>query len=439
MISLGCDKNLTDSEKIIGGLINNNHEITDEASEAEVIVINTCCFIHDAKQESIEAILEAAENKKTGKLKYLLVTGCLATRYTDEILEAIPEVDCVLSASAQDALFEVINKLEAGETVSGKLVKDPDNDPDLGKSRVFSNLKNYAYLKIAEGCNKHCTYCVIPSIKGNYRSRRFEDILEEAKLIADNGKNEILVIAQETTVYGTDLYGKKRLGELLNAISEIEGIEWIRVLYCYPEEIDDSLIEAMKINPKICKYIDMPIQHASDTVLKRMGRRTNYAEITSLINKLRAEIPGIAIRTSLITGFPGETEEEHAELVKFVSDMKLDRVGVFTYSREENTPAYKMKPQIKKAIKEKRRKELMLIQQQNVFTKNEELVGNVEDIIIDGKLPEEDVYIGRTYRDAPDIDGYCFVKADREIISGSIIKCVIKAANGYDLLAEEVE
>ena len=438
LISLGCDKNLSDSEKVLYKLAKCGHEITDEPLEAEAALINTCCFIHDAKQESIDTILETAELKKTGRLKYLLVTGCLATRYCDDIIEAIPEVDCVLSASAIDGAIDIVNELAAGKNIPRKMVKDLNNNPELGNARIFSNLKNYAYLKIAEGCNKHCTYCVIPSIKGDYRSRPFEDIIEEAKMIAENGKNELLIIAQETTVYGVDLYGKKRLGELIDRISEIEGIEWIRVLYCYPEEIDDSLIEVIKRNDKVCKYIDMPIQHASDTVLKRMGRRTDKAQITELIKKLRKEIPQIAIRTSLITGFPGESPEEHRELLEFVKEMKLDRVGVFTYSKEENTPAARMKPQITKKIKESRRKELMLLQQEIVFSRNRELIGKTEKVMVDGRIPEENVYIGRTYRDAPDIDGYCFIKSDREIMSGTIIDCKIISAKGYDLLAEEI-
>ncbi len=438
LISLGCDKNLSDSEKVLGSLVKHNHEITDDPEEAEAIVINSCCFIHDAKQESIETILEAAEYKNKGKLRCLIVTGCLATRYCDEILAEIPEVDCVLSASAIDEVLNVIDGFVKNGCIEKKIIKDVNHDAELGGDRVFSSPKSHAYLKIAEGCDKRCTYCVIPSIKGKYRSRRFEDIVEEAKLLAENGKNEILIIAQETSRYGIDLYGEKRLGELLRAVSEIEGIEWIRVLYCYPEEIDDSLIQAMKNIDKVCKYIDMPIQHASDTVLRRMGRRTNKKEITSLIAKLRKEIPGIAIRTSLITGFPGETEEEHEELAEFIRKMKLDRVGVFTYSREENTPAAAMKGQIRKNIKEKRRKELMLLQQEVVFEKNRKLVGKCEKVIIEGKLPDENIYIGRTYRDAPDIDGYCFVESDRDILSGSIINCRITAAKEYDLIAKEI-
>ncbi|MCQ2495130.1 MAG: 30S ribosomal protein S12 methylthiotransferase RimO [Lachnospiraceae bacterium] len=437
LISLGCDKNLSDSEKVLARFAERGYEITDDEHEADAIVINTCCFIHDAKTESIETILEMAELKKEN-LKFLVITGCLATRYQNEIQEEIPEVDAILTASAIDETVDVVDALFANKLTEKKIKKDVDYDPELGNKRVFSGMKNYAYLKIAEGCDKHCTYCVIPSIKGKYRSRAFEDILEEAQFIADSGKNEILIIAQETTVYGQDIYGRKRLAELLEKISEIDGIRWIRLLYCYPEEITDELIDAMSRIDKVCKYIDMPIQHSADTVLKRMGRRTSSKDIRDVIGRLRAAMPEIAIRTSLITGFPGETEEEHAELLAFVKEMKLDRVGVFTYSKEEKTPASRMRPLITKKIKEARREELMLAQQEIVFAKNESLVGHRENVIIEGYLPEDGVYIGRTFRDAPDIDGYCFVKSGRELISGDIIEAVIEAANGYDLLAKDV-
>lgn len=437
LISLGCDKNLSDSEKVLARFAERGYEITDDEHEADAIVINTCCFIHDAKTESIETILEMAELKKEN-LKFLVITGCLATRYQNEIQEEIPEVDAILTASAIDETVDVVDALFANKLTEKKIKKDVDYDPELGNKRVFSGMKNYAYLKIAEGCDKHCTYCVIPSIKGKYRSRAFEDILEEAQFIADSGKNEILIIAQETTVYGQDIYGRKRLAELLERISEIDGIRWIRLLYCYPEEITDELIDAMSRIDKVCKYIDMPIQHSADTVLKRMGRRTSSKDIRDVIGRLRAAMPEIAIRTSLITGFPGETEEEHAELLAFVKEMKLDRVGVFTYSKEEKTPASRMRPLITKKIKDARREELMLAQQEIVFAKNESLVGHRENVIIEGYLPEDGVYIGRTFRDAPDIDGYCFVKSGRELISGDIIEAVIEAANGYDLLAKDV-
>lgn len=435
-ISLGCDKNLVDSEKMLAMMYDLGYEVTDDISDAEAVVINTCCFIHDAKQESINTIIETAGYKKTGRLKYLIVTGCLATRYHAEISECLPEVDAILSSSAADELDACIKKL-AGKGLKDKsIIKDINRDPDLGKKRLHNNLKNYAYLKIAEGCSKHCTYCVIPSIKGEYRSFPFVDIISEARDAVKMGKNELILIAQEITVYGMDIYGRKRLSDLLYALSEIEGLEWIRLMYCYPEEIDDELIKAIRDIDKVCKYIDMPIQHISDGILKKMGRKTTGKDIRTLIGKLRKEIPGIAIRTSLITGFPGETEEDHEELLEFIKEYRLDRVGVFTYSKEENTPAARFKPVVLKKIKEKRRKELMLAQQQIVFEENKKLYGKVMPAVAEGYLPEEKVYVFRTYRDAPDVDGCCFVSSDRDIVLGTMINVKINGAAGYDLTAD---
>ncbi len=437
-ISLGCDKNLVDSEKMLAMMNDSGYEVTDIIADAEAVIINTCCFIHDAKQESIDTIIETAGYKKTGRLKYLIVTGCLATRYHDEISEYLPEVDAILSSSAADELDSCLKKLSGKGLESKSIIKDINRDPDLGKKRLHNNLKNYAYIKIGEGCSKHCTYCVIPSIKGEYRSFPFEDIISEARDAVEKGKNELILIAQETTVYGTDLYGRKRLSELLYALNDIEGLEWIRLMYCYPEEIDDELINAIRDIDKVCKYIDMPIQHISDSILKRMGRKTTGDDIRKLIVKLRKEIPGIAIRTSLITGFPGETEEDHTELLEFIKEYRLDRVGVFTYSKEENTPAARFKPVVLKKIKEKRRKELMLAQQEIVFEENEKLYGKVLKAVAEGYLPEEKVYVARTYRDAPDVDGCCFVSSDRDIVLGTVTDVKINGAAGYDLTAEEV-
>lgn len=437
-ISLGCDKNLVDSEKMLAMMNDSGYEVTDIIADAEAVIINTCCFIHDAKQESIDTIIETAGYKKTGRLKYLIVTGCLATRYHDEISEYLPEVDAILSSSAADELDSCLKKLSGKGLESKSIIKDINRDPDLGKKRLHNNLKNYAYIKIGEGCSKHCTYCVIPSIKGEYRSFPFEDIISEARDAVEKGKNELILIAQETTVYGTDLYGRKRLSELLYALNDIEGLEWIRLMYCYPEEIDDELINAIRDIDKVCKYIDMPIQHISDSILKRMGRKTTGDDIRKLIVKLRKEIPGIAIRTSLITGFPGETEEDHTELLEFIKEYRLDRVGVFTYSKEENTPAARFKPAVLKKIKEKRRKELMLAQQEIVFEENEKLYGKVLKAVAEGYLPEEKVYVARTYRDAPDVDGCCFVSSDRDIVLGTVTDVKINGAVGYDLTAEEV-
>lgn len=438
-ISLGCDKNLVDSEKMLGFLKNSGHEITDDETEADAAVINTCCFIHDAKQESIETILETAQLKKTAKLKYLVVIGCLAERYKKDILDEIEEVDAVLGTTAYDELVRVLDKLSEGSLRREPVIKDASYVPKLTGERLRADINHYSYLKIAEGCNKRCTYCVIPDIKGRYRSEDFDMLVEEAGNLAASGVNELMVIAQETTLYGTDLYGRKRLPELLKRLAAIEGIDWIRLLYCYPEEITDELIDVFATEPKLCHYIDMPIQHASDNILRRMGRRTSYSEITDIINRLRKAVPDIVIRTSLITGFPGETEEDHECLKKFLNEYHLERVGVFTYSREENTPAYKMKDQVPAAVKKKRRKELMLLQQKLVIGKNRGLVGSTMRVIIDGKLPEEGVYVARSYMDAPGIDGCIFVKSERDIISGSMTDVRIEAISDYDLIATEVE
>ena len=437
-ISLGCDKNLVDSEKMSAELIEAGFSVTDESREAEVCVINTCCFIHDAKQESIDTIIETGELKKKGKLKYLIITGCLATRYAEDIKEALPEVDAILSSSASDELIATINSLYKGNLKDKSISKPIDREPEHKALRLHNTLKNYAYLKIADGCSKHCTYCVIPSIKGAYRSFPMEDIIKEAEDAVKKEKNELILVGQETTIYGTDLYGKKTLPKLLSELNKIEGLEMIRLMYCYPEEIDNELIQSIKTLDKVAKYIDMPIQHISDDVLKRMGRKTSGNDIRKIIRKLRREIPGIVIRTSLIAGFPGETEEDHKQLVDFLKEFKLERVGVFTYSKEEGTPAAKMKPQILKKVKEAWRKELMLTQQGIVFEANAALTGKRFKAIVEGRLEEENVYVGRTYRDAPDIDGYCFIKSERDLVLGDIIKVKIEKASGYDLIASEV-
>ena len=437
-ISLGCDKNLVDSEKMSAELIDAGFSVTDESREAEVCVINTCCFIHDAKQESIDTIIETGELKKKGKLKYLIITGCLATRYAEDIKEALPEVDAILSSSASDELIATVNSLYKGNLKDKSISKPIDREPEHKALRLHNTLKNYAYLKIADGCSKHCTYCVIPSIKGAYRSFPMEDIIKEAEDAVKKGKNELILVGQETTIYGTDLYGKKTLPKLLSELNRIEGLEMIRLMYCYPEEIDNELIQSIKTLDKVAKYIDMPIQHISDDVLKRMGRKTSGNDIRKIIRKLRREIPGIVIRTSLIAGFPGETEEDHKQLVDFLKEFKLERVGVFTYSKEEGTPAAKMKPQILKKVKETWRKELMLTQQGIVFEANAALTGKRFKAVVEGRLEEENVYVGRTYRDAPDIDGYCFIKSKRDLVLGDIIKVKIEKASGYDLIASEV-
>ena len=433
-ISLGCDKNLVDTEYMLGLLKEHGFSMTNEEAEADAIVVNTCCFIHDAKQESIDTILEMAEYKKEGKLQALIVTGCLAERYKDEILAEIPEVDAIIGTTGYENIVEALeNALQQKKAV---YCEELSYLPQPQVNRVNTTGGFFSYLKIAEGCNKHCTYCVIPSIRGTYRSVPMERLVKEAEFLAEGGTKELILIAQETTLYGVDLYGKKMLPELLRKLCRIEGIEWIRVLYCYPEEITDELIQTMKEEPKICRYLDLPIQHASDDILKRMGRKTNQKELVKLIRKLRRELSGIALRTSLITGFPGETEEQHAELLAFVKKMRFERLGVFTYSKEDNTPAAKMKGQVTKKVKLARQKELMLAQQEIAFEKAEKMVGKRLMVMIEGRLPEENVYIARTYMDAPNIDGYLFLKAKNMYQSGEFVKARITGAKGYDLLGE---
>ncbi len=438
-ISLGCDKNLVDSEYMLGLLRDAGHILTEDEAEADVIVVNTCCFIHDAKEESIETILEAAsyKDKEQGNCRVLIVTGCLAERYRGEITAEIPEVDAVLGTASFDEVISALNRCLAGEKT--EVYNDLTHLPLPETKRVNTTCGYTAYLKIADGCEKFCTYCVIPSIRGRYRSVPMERILEEAKQLAKDGAKELILVAQETTLYGVDLYGKKMLPELLRRLCAIEGPEWIRLLYCYPEEITDELITVIKEEKKICRYLDLPIQHASDTVLKRMGRRTSKKDLVRLIKKLRRMLPGIALRTSLITGFPQETEEEHNELLAFVEEMKFDRLGVFTYSKEENTPAARMKGQVSSRDKRRRQKELMKLQQTIAFRKAEERIGKRYMTLIEGKLPGEDVYLARTYMDAPGIDGYLFVESMEHYESGEFVKVKVTGARGYDLMGVNVE
>lgn len=435
-ISLGCDKNLVDTEVMLGMLASRGYEMTNDEQEADIIVINTCCFIHDAKEESIQNILEMAEYKKNGSAKALIVTGCMAERYRQEILDEIPEVDEVLGTTAYDRILDAVDAALAGQ--HEVMTADLDALPLPETKRLVTTGGHFAYLKIAEGCDKHCTYCIIPKIRGNFRSVPMERLLKEAQDLAEQGVKELILVAQETTLYGKDLYGEKSLPKLLRELCKISGIRWIRILYCYPEEITDELIQVMKEEPKICHYLDLPIQHGSDAVLKRMGRRTTQAELRSIIGRLREEIPDIALRTTLIAGFPGETEEDHQEALQFVKDMRFDRLGVFTYSEEEGTPAAQMPDQIEEFVKEERRDALMLAQQSIAFEKSEEMVGKTVDVLIEGRLPEEDIYIGRTYRDAPDVDGYVFVHAEEDIISGDIVKVEITDAKDYDLVGDVI-
>lgn len=433
-ISLGCDKNLVDSEEMLGMLRKEHFEFTDDETEADVIVINTCCFVNDAKEESIETILQMAEYRKNGTCKALIVTGCLAQRYKDEIIKEIPEVDAVLGTSSYDSIVAAVKEALGGKKY--ELYASLDKLIIEEKDRVLTTGGYFAYLKIAEGCNKSCTYCIIPKIRGHYRSVPMEELITSAQTLADSGAKELILVAQETTLYGVDLYGKKMLPELLKRLCKISGIVWIRILYCYPEEITDELVEVIKNENKICKYIDMPIQHANDRILKLMGRRTNKKELKETISRLRLGIPGIVIRTTLISGFPTETEEEHEELMEFVDEMEFDRLGVFPYSPEENTIAAEMQGQIPEELKEKRRNELMELQQKIVFEKGETMVGKTVPVMIEGKLVNENAYIGRTYMDAPNVDGNIFVVTDEELLTGDFVKVHITGSQDYDLIGE---
>ena len=433
-ISLGCDKNLVDSEVMLGLLDSRGYQIVDDETIADVIVVNTCCFIHDAKEESIQTILEMAEYKKTGRLKALVVTGCLAQRYQQEIIDEIPEVDAVLGTASYDKIAEAIDEALDGHTEM--YLEDIDRLPQVSSKRLVTTGGHYAYLKIAEGCDKHCTYCIIPKVRGNYRSVPMEQLLKEAKELAEGGVKELILVAQETTVYGQDIYGEKSLHRLLRELCKIDGIQWIRLLYCYPEEIDANLIRVMKEEPKICHYLDLPIQHASDAILKKMGRRTSKAQLVDTIRTLREEIPDITLRTTLITGFPGETEEQHQELVEFVDEMEFDRLGVFTYSPEENTPAAEMQDQIPEEVKEDRQAELMELQQEIAFDLAEDMIDREVLVMIEGKVADENAYVGRTYRDAPNVDGLIFINTDEELMSGDFAKVKVTGAMEYDLIGE---
>lgn len=433
-ISLGCDKNLVDSEVMLGLLDKKGYKIVDEESEADVIVINTCCFINDAKEESVQTILEMAEYKKEGRLKALIVTGCLAQRYQQEILDEIPEVDAVLGTTSYDKITEAVEEALTG---NGHVeVTDINALPLVDEKRLVTTGGHFAYLKIAEGCDKHCTYCIIPKLRGNYRSVPMERLIKEAEDLAEQGVKELILVAQETTVYGQDIYGEKSLHKLLKELCKISGIRWIRILYCYPEEIDDNLIQVIKEEPKICHYLDLPIQHASDEILKRMGRRTSKEQLVEIIGKLRSEIPDIALRTTLITGFPGESEANHEELMEFVDEMEFDRLGVFTYSPEEDTPAADMPEQIEESVKEDRQAELMELQQDIAFDKAEDMVGSEVLMMVEGKVADENVYVGRTYKDAPNVDGLIFVHTDAELITGDFAKVKVTGALEYDLIGE---
>ncbi|MBQ6090516.1 MAG: 30S ribosomal protein S12 methylthiotransferase RimO [Lachnospiraceae bacterium] len=431
--SLGCDKNLVDTEKMLTLLAEEGHKLTDDPASAQCGVVNTCCFINDAKTESIEAILGLSEYKASAGLKYLVVVGCLASRYPDEIIKEIPEVDAVIAGSRLPGLCEALRRLEKGE----KHIVDsgePATGEKLPEKRMSSTPVHFTYLKIAEGCDRRCTYCIIPYVKGKYTSFDFDSILEEARLLEERGITELIVIAQETTRYGIDRYGSKRLPELLRALCALPFLKWVRVMYCYPEEIDDALIEVFKTEKKLCKYIDMPIQHSSDAVLKKMGRRMTRARLTEIIGKLRSEVPGISIRTTLLVGFPGETQEDFEDLCDFVREMKFNNLGVFKYSKEENTPAFGFKEQVKESVKKERYKELMTIARSISKTEKEKIPGNILEVIVDGFDSKKRMFVGRSYMDAPEIDSVVYFESDSEsLLSGTIVNVRIKQSDDYDL------
>ena len=433
-ISLGCDKNLVGSEEMLYLLREKGYEITDDEENADIIVVNTCCFIHDAKEESIDTILEMGKYRLSGKVKALIVTGCLAQRYREEILKEIPEVDAVLGTASYDDILEAVEKTLKGEKYLS--FRPTDRLVDTGGGRIITTGGAYEYLRIAEGCAKHCTYCVIPKVRGGYRSIPMERLLDTARQMVGEGVKELIVIAQETTLYGTDLYGKKSLHILLEKLCRIEGLVWIRLLYCYPEEIYPELVDTIAREPKICHYLDLPIQHCSDSILKRMGRKTTKADLERIITEIRERIPDMVIRTTLITGFPGETKEDHEELMQFVADMAFDRLGVFTYSPEEDTPAAAMENQVPEEVKEQRKAELMELQQDISLELDQERIGEELLVFVEGKVADENAYVGRTYADAPGIDGYIFVNTGESLMTGDFVRVKVTGALEYDLIGE---
>ena len=434
-ISLGCDKNLVDTEMMLGLLNRDGYSFTDDENEADIIVINTCCFIGDAKEESVNTILEMARLKEEGRCKALIVTGCLAQRYKQEILDEIPEVDGILGTTTYDEISNVLSQVLGGQE-HVQCFHDLNALPKAGTERMITTGGHYAFLKIAEGCDKRCTYCIIPSLRGSYRSVPMEELVAQAENLAQKGVKELILVAQETTVYGVDLYGKKSLPELLRRLCKIEGIQWIRIQYCYPEEITDELIQVIGQEEKICHYLDLPIQHASDRILKRMGRRTSQEQLRAIIEKLRKEIPDIALRTTLISGFPGETEEDHEALLSFVDEMEFERLGVFAYSAEEDTPAASFPDQIPQEVKEERRDEIMELQQEISFDHSQSMVGQVLEMMIEGKVADENAYVGRTYMDGPGVDGLIFVQTGEALMSGDFARVRATGAMEYDLIGE---
>lgn len=434
-ISLGCDKNLVDTEMMLGLLNKDGYTFTDDEYEADVIVINTCCFIGDAKEESVNTILEMARRKEDGNCKALIVTGCLAQRYKQEIIDEIPEVDGILGTSTYDEISRVLSEALGGKE-HVQCFHGLDGLPELKTDRVLTTGGHYAFLKIAEGCDKHCTYCIIPVLRGNYRSIPMERLIKEAEGLAEKGVKELILVAQETTLYGVDIYGKKALPELLKKLCRIPGIQWIRIQYCYPEEITDELIETIKEEEKICHYLDLPIQHASDRILKRMGRRTTKAQLREIVERLRKEIPDMALRTTLISGFPGETEKDHEELMEFVDEMEFERLGVFAYSAEEDTPAAEFPDQVPEEVKVERRDAIMELQQEISYDHSQSMTGKILEVMIEGKVADESAYVGRTYMDGPGVDGMIFVQTGEELMSGDFARVRVTGAMEYDLIGE---
>lgn len=434
-VSLGCDKNLVDTEMMLGLLNKDGYTFTDDEYDADVIVINTCCFIGDAKEESVNTILEMAQRKVDAKCKALIVTGCLAQRYKQEIIDEIPEVDGILGTSTYDEISHVLAEALGGKEHVQRF-HELDELPEVETERVLTTGGHYAFLKIAEGCDKHCTYCIIPSLRGNYRSVPMERLVKEAERLAERGVKELILVAQETTLYGVDLYGEKSLPKLLKSLCRISGIQWIRIQYCYPEEITDELIQTIKEEEKVCKYLDLPIQHASDRILKRMGRRTTKAQLQEIVEKLRREIPEMALRTTLISGFPGETPEDHEELMEFVDEMEFQRLGVFAYSAEEDTPAAEYPDQVLQEVKEERRDAIMELQQEISYDFSKSMVGKTLEVMIEGKVADENAYVGRTYMDGPGVDGMIFVQTAEELMSGDFARVRVTGAMEYDLIGE---
>lgn len=433
-ISLGCDKNLVDTEMMLGMLAEKGYQFTDDEQEAEIVVVNTCCFIGDAKEESINTLIEIGQLKETANVKMLIAAGCLAQRYRKEIREQIPEVDVIIGTMAIDKIVEAVEEYQTKQYTT--FVEDIDRTPVSGKKRVVTTGGHYAYMKIAEGCDKRCSYCIIPKVRGSYRSIPMETLLKEANTLVEQGVKELILVAQETTLYGTDLYGKKSLSELLRKLSEIRGLYWIRILYCYPEEITEELIDTIAELPKVCHYLDIPIQHASDKILKRMGRRTNQQQLKDKIAMIRSKIPDMCLRTTLITGFPGESQEDHEQSMAFVDEMEFDRLGVFTYSAEEDTPAAGFPDQIEEEVKKDRQADIMELQQEIAFEKAEGMTGQDVLVMIEGKVADENAYVGRTYKDAPNVDGLVFVNTDRELMTGDFVPVHITGSYEYDLIGE---